>query len=78
MMVLGCDDGRKHGMPTGMRGLRACVSVVALLRVSALVCTVCLSSRMSCPELRVGASKLCVRVVRKLCLVKGPAFLRSN
>ena len=28
----------------GCGGLRACVSVVALLRVSALVCTVCLSS----------------------------------
>ena len=36
----------------GCGGLRACVSVVALLRVSALVCTVCLSSRMSCPGLR--------------------------
>ena len=40
----------------GCGGLRACVSVVALLRVSALVCTVCLSSRMSCPGLRFGGN----------------------
>ena len=44
--------GREGCVLDGCGGLRACVSVVALLRVSALVCTVCLSSRMSCPGLR--------------------------